>query len=290
MEKEAGRFEDAKIASILGILGNALLMVIKGIIGFSTKSQSMIADFANSLSDIFSSLLTYIGNKIASKPEDNEHNLGHGKAEYIFSFLISIGMIYLAYTTIKDSILSIVKRQESVFSIWLIVVTIITIIIKFLLFLYTERISKKYNNILVEANAKDHRNDCFIALVNMFSIILSKNGIYFADGIGGLIISIYILYGGIDLFIKCFNILMDKSIDKNKKDEVLQIVKAHKEIKKIQHFNSTPIGYRYQVSISIFVDGNMSTYESHKIADDLEKEIVSKIPEIYLVIIHVNPI
>ena len=265
-------------------------MVIKGVIGFATKSQSMIADFVNSLSDIFSSVLTFIGNKIASKPKDNEYNLGHGKAEYIFSFIISMGMIYLAYATFKDSILSIIKRQKSTFSIWLIVVTIVTIIIKFLLFLYTNRISKKYNNILVDANAKDHRNDCFIAFVNMISIILSKNGIYFADGIGGIIISIYILYGGIDLFIKCFNTLMDRSIDEDKKDEVLKIVKSYNEIKKIQHFNSTPIGYKYQVSMSIFVDGKMSTFESHKIADKLEKEIISKIPEIYLAVIHVNPI
>ena len=124
----------------------------------------------------------------------------------------------------------------------------------------------------------------------MISIILSKNGIYFADGIGGIIISIYILYGGIDLFIKCFNTLMDRSIDEDKKDEVLKIVKSYNEIKKIQHFNSTPIGYKYQVSMSIFVDGKMSTFESHKIADKLEKEIISKIPEIYLAVIHVNPI
>lgn len=287
--KKSGRFKDAKIASILGIIVNTILMIIKGIIGFATNSQSMIADFVNSLSDVFSSALTFIGNKIASKPKDNKYNLGHGKAEYIFSFIISLGMLYLACATFKDSILSIVKRQKSTFSIWLIMVTIVTIIVKFLLFLYTDRISKKYNNILVEANAKDHRNDCFIALVNMISIILSKNELYLADGIGGIIISIYILYEGIDLFIKCFNTLMDKSIVDDKKDEVLKIVKSYKEIKKIQHFNSTPIGYKYQVSISIFVDGNMSTFESHKIADDLEKEIVRKIPEIYLAIIHVNP-
>ena len=141
-------------------------MIIKGLIGFATKSQSMIADFVNSLSDIFSSALTFIGNKIASKPKDNEYNLGHGKAEYIFSFIISMGMIYLAYATFKDSILSIIKRQKSTFSIWLIVVTIVTIIVKFLLFLYTNRISKRYKNILVDANAKDHRNDCFIAFIN----------------------------------------------------------------------------------------------------------------------------
>ena len=290
MKSDKERFKDARMVSIFGIIGNIFLMIIKGIIGFATNSQSMIADFVNSVSDIFSSLLTFIGNKIASKPQDDEHNLGHGKAEYIFSFLISIGMIYIAYTTIKNSLLSIINKQASTYSIWLIVVTIVTIIVKFLLFVFTDKISKKYNNILVEANAKDHRNDCLVALVNMVSILFSKNGFYFADGIGGIAISIYILYCGIDLFRRCFDILMDTGIDEDKKDEVIKIIKSHDEIKKYQHFNSTPVGYKYQISISIFVDGNMSTFESHKIADDLEKEIVSKVPEIYLAIIHVNPI
>ena len=69
------------------------MLIIKSIIGFITNSQAMIADSINSAGDIFSSIMTYIGNKIASKPSDNSHNLGHGKAEYIYSMLISIVMM-----------------------------------------------------------------------------------------------------------------------------------------------------------------------------------------------------
>ena len=83
---------------------------------------------------------------------------------------------------------------------------------------------------------------------------------------------------------------MDKAISNETKQEVLKIIKQHKEVKKITHFNSTPIGYLYQISFTIFVDGNMTTFESHKIADKLEKEITKKIDEIYLTVIHVNPI
>ena len=82
---------------------------------------------------------------------------------------------------------------------------------------------------------------------------------------------------------------MDKSISDDTKQKVLDIIKLHPEIKKIRHFNSTPVGYRYQISLTIFVDGNMTTFESHKIADDLEKEIIKTFPEIYLAVIHVNP-
>ena len=103
------RFKSAKKASILGISGNIFLLIIKGIIGFITGSRSMIADAMNSASDIFSSLMTLIGNKIASLPSDEDHNLGHGKAEYIYSLLISITMIILGLTVATNSIKSLIN-------------------------------------------------------------------------------------------------------------------------------------------------------------------------------------
>ena len=74
------------------------------------------------------------------------------------------------------------------------------------------------------------------------------------------------------------------------KDKVVEIIESHKEVYKINHFNSTPVGYRYYISFTIFVDGNLSTFDSHKIANNLEEEIDEKVPEIYLSVIHVNPV
>lgn len=284
------RFKSTKLASIFGILGNILLMIIKGIIALLTGSQAMTADAFNSAGDIFSSLMTYIGNKISSKPSDEDHNLGHGKAEYIYSMLISISMILMAMFVLKDSFISLVKGKTYDFSIWLIVVCLITIIVKLFLFLYTNKVYKIYNNLLVKANSKDHFNDMIITSVNLISCILSIYGIYFLDGVVGIIISLWIMYTSIKLFIESYNVLMDKSISVETKNEVYEIIDRHKEIKKVIHFNSTPVGYKYQISFTIYVDGNMSTFDSHDIANKLEKEIIKEIDEIYLVIIHVNPI
>ena len=284
------RFKSTKLASIFGILGNILLMIIKGIVALLTGSQAMIADAFNSAGDIFSSLMTYIGNKISSKPSDEDHNLGHGKAEYIYSMLISISMILMAMFVLNDSFISLVKGKTYDFSIWLIVVCLITIIVKLFLFLYTNKVYKKYNNLLVKANSKDHFNDMIITSVNLVSCILSIYGIYFLDGVVGIIISLWIMYTSIKLFIESYNVLMDKSISIETKNEVYEIIDRHKEIKKVIHFNSTPVGYKYQISFTIYVDGNMSTFDSHDIANKLEKEIIKEIDEIYLVIIHVNPI
>ena len=73
------------------------------------------------------------------------------------------------------------------------------------------------------------------------------------------------------------------------KEEVYKIINGHSEIKKVNHFNSTPVGYKYQISVTIFVDGNLSTFQSHEIANNLEKEIIKKIDSVYLAVIHVNP-
>ena len=284
------RFKAANRASILGMIGNIFLFIIKVIVGFISRSQAMIADAFNSASDILSSIMTYVGNRVASKDADEDHNLGHGKAEYIYSMLISITMIVLGIGIFVDSIKSIINPEGYHFTIWLVIVCVVTILIKLSLYLYTRSIGRKYNNLLVEANSKDHRNDIMITGCNLIAALCSLFEIYFVDGIVGLGISLWIVYTGFKIFKESYDVLMDKSISQETKEKVLRIIDEHGEVLKIQHFNATPVGYRYQVSFSIFVDGNLSTFDSHEIANHLEKEIGEKVPEIYLTVIHVNPL
>ena len=283
------RFKATKIASFLGIFFNLFLFIIKFIAAFITSSQAMIADAINSLGDIFSSLMTLIGNKIASKPKDDDHNLGHGKAEYIYSLLISIVIIIVALTLFKDSFESIFNRNNYTFSYMLIIVCVITIVVKISLFIYTNKLSKSLNSLLLKANSKDHLYDAIITMINLISIFLTNIGIYFVDGVVGVLIAIWILISGIKIFKESYDVLMDKSIDDITKEKVLNVVKKYSEVKKINHFNATPVGYKYQISFTIFVDGNMSTYASHDIANKIEREL-EQFDEIYLTVIHVNPI
>lgn len=284
------KFKSIRIASILGIIGNLFLMVIKLIVGVIFKSESMIADTFNSAGDIFSSFMTFIGNHISSKPKDEDHDLGHGKAEYIFSLIISVIMIFSGILLIKNSINNIINSEEIIFSKWLIIVCFTTIVVKLLLFLYTNTLSKKFDNILIKANSKDHLTDMFVTLSNLLAILLSMKHIKYVDAVVGILISLWIIYQYLCILIESYHVLMDKTISSDKKEDVINIIKKYPEIIKYNHFNATPIGYEYQISISIFVDGNLSTFESHNIADKLEKEIVSTIDEIYLAVIHVNPI
>ena len=286
---ENSRFNKTRKVGILGILGNVFLLLIKGIVGFYTKSQSMIADSFNSAVDIFASLMTFIGNKISSEPYDKDHNFGHGKAEYIFSMFIGLSMIIIAAKLLYDSVHTLIFGSELTFSWFLILVCIITIVIKLILYLYTKHISKKIDNILLKANLADHRNDCIITTFTLISAILSIKGIYLFDSIVGIGISLWIGYTGIKFFIESYNVLMDISIDENTMDLILNIANSYSDIKKINEVRSTPVGYKYIIFITISVDGNMKTFDSHELADLLELDI-NKLDNVYKTFVHVEPI
>lgn len=282
------KYKDIKKAGLLGIVGNIFLLIIKGTIGFLTNSQSMIADSVNSASDILASLMTFIGNKISSEPKDKDHNFGHGKAEYLFSLFISITMIVVSIKLFLDSILSLINNSHFTFSWALIVICILTIIIKFALFIYTKKLYKKYDNILLKSNYKDHRNDCIVTTSTLISIIFGLYGIYWVDGLVGTGISVWILLTGISIFTESYNVLMDISLDEKTKETIMNLVKEHEAIKNCYNLYSTPIGNKYFVVFTIAVDGEMSTYNSHKLANHLEKD-VEALDKIDKVVIHVHP-
>ena len=281
------RYSDMNKANIAGILGNVFLLIIKFIVGFLSNSQAMIADAANSAGDIFASLMSSIGSKIANNPEDETHNFGHGKAEYIFSLFIGLSMIIVAFKLVYDSVVSLLNPSEVAYPYLLIIVCIITIAVKISLFIYTNFLSKRTNSILINSLKKDHRNDSLVTSCTLISVILNIYGIYWFDGVVGIAISILICVSGIKIFIESYNVLMDASIDNSTKEEILEIIKKYDDIKKVDHFSSTPVGYKYLISVSIYIDGNMSTYDSHEIADKLEKELNSLEP-VYLSIIQIG--
>lgn len=282
------RNKKTKNAGIYGIIGNIFLLIIKAIVGFVSKSQAMIADSINSAGDIFASLMTFIGNKIASEPNDEDHNFGHGKAEYIFSMFISISMILVSAKLLYDSTMTLIMGSNLIFSWFLVAVCIVTIITKVILFIYVKKINKKYNNILLEANLEDHRNDCIVTTFTLISVLLTKFNIYWFDSVVGIGISVWICYTGVKIFLESYNVLMDRSVDENTKDIILDLAHSYKDIKTVKNISSSPVGYKYMIFLTIQVDGEMSTKDSHNLADCLERDI-SKLEKVYKAIVHVEP-
>lgn len=286
MEKQN---KEIKNISILGIIFNFTLLCLKLIMGFIANSQAMIADGLNSAGDIFAGLMSYIGNKISSKPNDEDHPYGHGKAEYIFSQLISVSMIAAAVIMIKNSILSIIKSETLNFSILLLLVCFITIFVKFVLYIYSKRIYEKNKSILIKSTMEDHRNDIFLTIGTVMGIVASYLGLNFIDGVVGILISAWILNSGIKIFKFSYDVLMDTDITKEQKEKIENIINEFPEIMHIDTIITKPVGIKYIVIMKVSMDGNRTLFASHDIAGKYKRRILNEFENVMDVIIHINP-
>lgn len=275
--------------SALGIIFNIILLVIKIIIGVISKSQAMIADGINSAGDIFASLMSYIGNKISSIPKDENHPYGHGKAEYIFSFVISTIMISVSLIMFKNSVFSIINKNMLEFSYNLVFVCLITICIKMFLYIYATNAYKKNKSILIKANMEDHRNDMIITLGTLIGIICSYNGLYFVDGIVGALISIWIACVGIKLAKSSYEILMDTDLPNEQKQSIIKISESFEEVIHVDSVRAKPTGDKYMIILKISMDGNLTLNKSHKISGIIKERLLNELDYLCDVVIHVNP-
>ncbi len=286
MEK---REEAAKKVGILGIFINFVLLILKLIVGLMSKSQAMIADSVNSAGDIFASLMSFIGAKVSSKPKDEDHPFGHGKAEYIYSQLISISMVIAALVMLNNSVESIILNEKLEFSILLVIVCLITILTKFLLFIYARFKYKKWKSILIKASMEDHRNDMVVTLGTLIDICFSLAGIYFVDGIIGAMISIWIGYVGCRLFFDSYKVLIDTTISKEEKEHIKQMGKNYPEILHVDSIATKPVGDKSIIILKISMDGKKTLEECHNISGKLKYDIMNKFDYVYDVLIHINP-
>ena len=186
--------------------------------------------------------------------------------------------------------MAIILKDTFSFSIYLVLVCIITILVKLGLFLIAKNSYKNHHNILIKATMKDHRNDIFLTMGTMVSVIFGYFGYYFFDGIFGSITSIYIITTGLGIMLEAYRVLMDASISKQDKDLIIKFILENESIIRVEDFYTIPVGYKYVVVLTIDLDGNMSTFKSHTIADALEKSIIKNFKKVYKVIIHVNPV
>lgn len=282
------RSKETKKVGIVGIIGNVFLFIIKITVALISKSNAMLADSINSGTDVLSSLMTLIGGKIAGEPSDEDHNYGHGKAEYIFSLIISLIMGYLALKIAWNGINSLIDGSEFEFSVALILVCIVTIITKFSLYHYTKKIGKKSNNILILANSEDHINDVYTTLSVLVGILAALINLYWLDGVVAIVIAIRILYTAIEFFMQSYNVLLDVSMDEKEIEKIKEIIKTYKKIDHIDKVTSKAVGNSFIVIIKVSVDGNMTVSESHEIVGKLKAEILEQ-KNVYDVVVHVNP-
>lgn len=273
---------------LVGIMGNLFLFVIKIIIAIVSKSQAMLADSINSGTDILSSLMTLVGGKLAAEAPDKGHNYGHAKAEYVFSLIISLITGYLAIKIAWDGAVSLIDRNIFEFSWYLILVCAITMITKFFLYLYTRKVGKENDDILILANAQDHKNDILVTASVLIGVIVAVFKVYWLDGVVAICIATRIFYVAVDFFVQSYTVLIDKSMDDSEIKEIEDVIKCYEDIDHIDKITSKSTGKSFIVVVKVSVDGNMTVNESHKIAGKLKSDIM-KLKNVYDVVVHINP-
>ncbi len=279
---------EVKRVGAIGVIANLFLLVIKFIVGFVFKSQGLIADAINSFGDVFSSIVTFVGGKISSKPADDDHEFGHGKAEFVASLLIGIFMVFVSFKTIRSGFDSIINKQSLIFSVILLIVPVVTILVKGLLLMYCKKLAKTNNSLLLEANAKDHRNDILLSLGVLVGIIASKLGYTYIDGLVGIAISGVIVVTGLMIIKEAYDVLIDKCIDADKVDEMRKNIEELPGVNHIDSIKSKPTGTLHMMIIKVSVNPDMTVRESHKIAGMI-RELVCRNDDVYDAVVHINP-
>jgi len=278
----------AKKVGIIGIICNLFLLIIKFIVGLVFKSQGLMADAVNSFGDVFSSVITYVGGKISEKPADEDHEFGHGKAEFVASFVIGIFMVIISLETLYKGIMSIINNNAFNFSYFLIIVPVVTIIIKGIMYFYCYKQFNKHDSLLILSNAKDHRNDIILSLGVIIGIVFGYFGYCFVDGMVGILISGVIIITGLKIIKEAYDILIDKCIDVEIVNEMKNKVEQIEGVNHLDSIKSKPTGNMHMLIVKVSVDPEMTVRKSHNIAAQIRSDL-RDYSNVYDAVVHINP-
>jgi len=283
--------ETAIRTTYFSIIGNTSLALIKGIAGYFGNSYALIADAIESTTDIFSSLLVLLGFIYARRPADKNHPYGHGKIEPLITFLVVAFLMLSAMVIAYESIHNI-RTPHAGPKAWTLVVLGAIILWKEISYRIVIRKSKETNSTSLKADAWHHRSDAITSIMAFIGIsvaLIMGKGYEAADDWAALFASFFILYNCYLIFRPAFGEIMDE----HRYDDLIEVIRNKStEVEGIVDIEKCFVrkaGMRYQVDLHAIVDGNISVKEGHSISHDLKSYLLSEIPSIDQVLIHIEP-
>ena len=274
----------------VSIIVNTLLFLLKIFLGLFINSIALIADGVHSLSDVSTSGVVIFGFRIAKKQPDKEHPYGHARAEYIATLIIAILLIIVGFGFIEQSIQRIInleKIEHGEYAFIISILVIISAIIKELMARYSSAISKKINSNVLKADAWHHRSDAISSIGVAIGILGARNGLPILDPIFGIVVSIIIIYVGVNLVKNASNFLIGQAPEKDLIDKIKKIADTEKTVNDIHSINIHDYGTTKIITLHAEVNSNLTVEESHEIADSLQNKI--KFITNYSTIIHIEP-
>lgn len=266
------------VAAVFGIITNLLLCALKLIVGILSLSITIIADAINNLTDAGSSILTFIGFKLSSKPADSEHPYGHARYENVTALIVALIIFAVGTLFAKSCIEQIFQgANEITVTVWTYVVLVAAIFGKLLQMFTYLNFSKAINSEALKATATDTRNDIISTAVTLVAIIIIDTTGINLDAYAGLLVSLFIIFSGAKMIQETVSPLLGVHPDKETVETVKNIILSHDAIIGIHDLIIHNYGGENSfASVHTEVDSTSNVVEVHDVIDNIEKEVFEK--------------
>ncbi len=276
-------------ASTASVIVASLLLLAKGSAWWLTDSVSLFASLMDSILDMGASLINMFAVRKAMIPPDADHRFGHGKAEALSAllqaFLISGSAIWLGYEVI-DRIRHPQPTAETLFGVG---VMVLAIVVTLVLVRYQNMVVAKTESTAIKADSAHYQTDLYInggVITSLF--LVEMTGLTWIDPLFGGGIALYILYTAWEILQDSFKILMDEEVGPETRKKIEEIAKAHPEVKGVHDVRTRSSGIRKHIQLHLEMDGKMTLFLAHEVAEAVEKELQKAFPNSDI-LIHQDP-
>lgn len=282
--------------TILGSLGNAVLLVAKFFAGVLGNSGAMIADAVHSLSDFITDIIVFIFIRISSKPGDKDHHYGHGKFETLATVIIGLILFIVGIRLMQSSGMTIYKAikgtpvpQPNVLAF---IVAIASVIIKYYMFVVTLKEGKKQHSPALIANAWHHNSDALSSIgaaIGIGGAILLGDKWTILDPIAAVVVSVLIMKIAVELMFSNLEILLEKSLPKEVEDKIVDIACSFNGVSDVHKLYTRMLGTAYAIEMHVGMDGHRSLKDTHDQATQIENALREHFGPHTHIVIHVEP-
>lgn len=277
------------LSSSVGIFCNMMLFLIKLLIGLALHSISVTADAFNNLSDAASSVISFVGVKMASRPADEGHPFGHGRMEYIAAFIVAFLVIQVGFTFFKSSFGKILHPESITFEWAPFLILALSVTVKIWMALFNRKLGKRIDSKVMLATAADSIGDVATTSVTIAAILIYRISGWNIDAYAGLIVSLLVIWAGISIARETLEPLIGEPIDPALYREITEFVESFDGIEGTHDLIVHNYGPdRSMASIHAEVPGGVDIEKAHEIIDHIERRVFAE-KGIYLVI-HMDPV
>ena len=282
----------ANRVSMITIIGNIALSVIKLIAGIIAHSNAMISDAVHSASDVFSTIIVIIGIKLASKKSDKEHPYGHERLECVAAIVLAIVLFITGLGIGMEALKNIVSGDYEnlmVPGILALIAAILSIVAKEGMYWYTRYYAKKIDSSALMADAWHHRSDAFSSIGALIGIGGARLGFPIMDSIASLVIFVFIVKAAFDIFKDAMDKMVDHSCDEAMEKQLRDCIMRNDKVLGLDLLQTRIFGNKIYVDVEIQADGSLTLQEGHKIAEAVHDDIERTFPKVKHIMVHVNP-